>query len=312
MQPSIGVGPSLEVAQRVLSGLRERGIAPTPQNYLVWYTHFTGSNPALSRLIRLLESNGDGFSEKRCDELYERFFSGCDEAKVVHVSATRMREIVEQVGESMSVVRHGSNDYSEVLSNASATLAAEVDPQVLLDLVLELQSRTDNMQKHASSLQEDLDRSSREIESLRHDLVSVRKAAYTDQLTGLGNRKLFDEVLRQEITNAVEEGTSLVLLVADIDDFKGFNDQYGHQVGDVVLRLVASKLKASLKGRDTVARYGGEEFAIILPKTELDGGRALAERPARGDRHQSHRAASLRTGSRHDHAVDRRRPLQTR
>jgi diguanylate cyclase len=69
----------------------------------------------------------------------------------------------------------------------------------------------------------------------------------------------------------------LSLLVIDIDHFRSFNNTHGHQVGDAVLRLVADKLKRSVKGRDTVARYGGEEFIVLLPQTGDDGAAQLAE-----------------------------------
>ncbi len=70
-----------------------------------------------------------------------------------------------------------------------------------------------------------------------------------------------------EAETATATGEPLSLLVTDIDHFKAFNDRHGHQVGDAVLRLVADKLKRSVKGRDTVARYGGEEFVLLLPQT---------------------------------------------
>jgi diguanylate cyclase len=93
----------------------------------------------------------------------------------------------------------------------------------------------------------------------------------------LTNRRGFDRALEQAIDIATEKNEPLSLLMIDIDHFKRFNDQFGHLVGDTVLRLVAGTIRRSTKGQDTAARYGGEEFAVILPNTALPGAVALAE-----------------------------------
>jgi diguanylate cyclase len=93
----------------------------------------------------------------------------------------------------------------------------------------------------------------------------------TDGLTGLANRKAFDSEFDRLFQDATRSKASFTLLMLDIDHFKAFNDNFGHQVGDQVLRLVARTLKDSIKGKDFAARYGGEEFSIILPDTDLAG-----------------------------------------
>ncbi len=93
--------------------------------------------------------------------------------------------------------------------------------------------------------------------------------AVTDGLTKLYNHRFFMESLSREFSRAVRHGRPLSLLIADIDDFKNFNDTYGHQLGDKVLAQVASLLKSSRRGADIVARYGGEEFVLLLPDTTL-------------------------------------------
>ncbi|MGO4669887.1 diguanylate cyclase [Bosea sp. 2RAB26] len=96
--------------------------------------------------------------------------------------------------------------------------------------------------------------------------------AASDGLTGLGNRRCFDERLEQEWARARREGTPISLLMIDIDHFKMFNDQFGHQAGDSCLRTIASVLaNQALRSADLAARYGGEEFALLLPNTDSDG-----------------------------------------
>lgn len=99
-----------------------------------------------------------------------------------------------------------------------------------------------------------------------------------DALTGIRNRAFFDQKINAEIKRSRRERTTLGLLMIDIDHFKSINDGYGHLVGDLVIKEVASRLQHELRrSTDHLCRYGGEEFAIILPNTEIEGALVLAE-----------------------------------
>jgi diguanylate cyclase (GGDEF)-like protein len=111
---------------------------------------------------------------------------------------------------------------------------------------------------------------------------TVARESVTDELTGLFNRRRFDEVLDTEVERAKRFGQSMALVLLDIDDFKQVNDTYGHQQGDVVLREVARVLRESVREIDEPARYGGEELAVVLPGTDLHGAYLLAERVRQG------------------------------
>ncbi len=102
--------------------------------------------------------------------------------------------------------------------------------------------------------------------------------ALKDSLTGLFNRRHFDEQIRMELRRAQREGTFVSLVIADIDHFKQVNDLYGHPAGDSVLREVASRLRSAVRDVDAVCRYGGEEFAVILPACPIDEAVRVAER----------------------------------
>jgi diguanylate cyclase (GGDEF)-like protein len=106
----------------------------------------------------------------------------------------------------------------------------------------------------------------------------VATQASTDSLTGLANRRMFDEELALEWRRADRVGTSLALVLLDLDDFKRVNDDHGHQAGDAVLRAVGEVLGSGVRQVDLAGRYGGEEFALILPETDLAGAHRLAER----------------------------------
>ncbi|HVY91846.1 MAG TPA: sensor domain-containing diguanylate cyclase [Bryobacteraceae bacterium] len=102
--------------------------------------------------------------------------------------------------------------------------------------------------------------------------------AHTDSLTGLWNRRAFDEALEREWARAVRNGSGISLLMLDIDHFKEFNDRHGHLVGDDCLRSVGGAVNSAVRATDVVARYGGEEIAVILPETSLEDAVGLAER----------------------------------
>jgi diguanylate cyclase (GGDEF)-like protein len=107
---------------------------------------------------------------------------------------------------------------------------------------------------------------------------TVKRQAITDELTQLANRRRFTETLAVEVRRAERFGDPLALVLADLDDFKLINDQYGHQAGDEVLRLFSDVLRENVRDFDLPVRYGGEEFAVLLPETGLDGAEQLARR----------------------------------
>jgi len=108
--------------------------------------------------------------------------------------------------------------------------------------------------------------------------LEVEELIFIDELTGIHNRRYFDEQLSREIERARRNGNAMALFMIDLDSFKAVNDTHGHPCGDSVLRQVAGLLAGSARQVDIVARYGGEEFAIILPRVTRDTARQVAER----------------------------------
>ena len=114
-----------------------------------------------------------------------------------------------------------------------------------------------------------------ELEKANAELASL---ATTDGLTGLKNHRAFQERLGEEVSRTTRYGTPLSLILLDVDQFKQYNDSYGHPAGDAVLMSVANTLQMGARDTDLVARYGGEEFVLILPQTDIEGASAFAER----------------------------------
>lgn len=113
---------------------------------------------------------------------------------------------------------------------------------------------------------------------LRQSKEQLQKMALTDALTGLGNRATFDISIKQAAARTQRSGTTFSLLMIDLDHFKQFNDNFGHQAGDDVLKQVAKVIKDSARESDICCRYGGEELAVILPDTDAENAQVLATR----------------------------------
>ncbi len=269
------VGEATNYAEHALASLRGLSTAPTPQHFAIWYEYHRGQNRELNRVIDILLANRSELSEAVLDEIYDRFFATTLEHKAVRETSRRVQETLKAVVGHIAEAQGGAGRFNETLTDIGGELRSKVSP--FEQLVERLSSEMAEMTRHTELLDLRLTQSSVTIEQLRTHLETVRKDAMTDGLTGIANRKMFDLSLRECVTQALDEAKPLSLLMLDIDHFKAFNDSWGHDTGDDVLRLVARMLIRNIKGQDLAARFGGEEFAILLPRTALEDATSLAE-----------------------------------
>lgn len=267
-----------EIAAQVLERIRDEALAPTPELYELWYVYYAALNPEVTRAIDILVEGDQALTGEKCQEIHQRFLSDVAENERVKLAGDTIQKTIKTVGGAMSSVKNATSDYNTALEAVSGKLEGdEIDLVEAKAAINEVVSNTHNMMRENEKLEAELHKSTEVMQELQRDLEIVRKEALTDGLTNLANRKAFDSEIERIRQESLADDMTFCLVMMDIDHFKGFNDNYGHQVGDQVLRLVAQTLFEGVKGRDVVARYGGEEFAIILPTTELQSAAGLAD-----------------------------------
>lgn len=263
-------------ASTVITKMREQGISSLPRNYALVYEFLNTSDAAF---IREFGALGRRPTQSQLDEVGKKFLPG-------HHGITVVEETRERVSDEMKgLIRQYRQDqaarqqYSDLLGSTSSGIATKTasDPDGVDALVEVLSSATgDTLEKAEAFVRQIVERAN-EMAQVRSELEEYKRLAAIDAVTGLSNRRAFDERL-SDIYKNPSDIPHHALLVADIDHFKKFNDTYGHQVGDRVLNAVAGVMKSALSDETFVARTGGEEFAIVLGGTTVDIATGIADR----------------------------------
>lgn len=269
---------SRDIAHRALAFLDEHDIAAEPRSFTLAYVFHAGTHPLVRTEIEHMIAAG-AFNRRSCQRLYEDVFGLDGEARVIRDASNLIERTLGRVLESLGAAGEDAKQYGEVLEIFSDKVeggdtGSDAGLREAIEMIL---AETRKMEARSIELEHRFADTSDEIVELRRNLDEMRHAATTDALTGIANRKHFDIRVKEYAEDCARSGEPLSLLMGDIDHFKNFNDAHGHQVGDMVLRLVARTLAECVRGRDFVARYGGEEFMVLLPKTGLEGAFAVAE-----------------------------------
>ena len=208
---------------------------------------------------------GGAFTEGTAEMLAAEYLPRGRLSEEIRDAGAVLNRELSTVSEAIAKAQRSQAAYGETLAGASTQLEGTSEPTALLGVVSKLTKATTQVQAENATLEQRLANSTREVARLREHLEQVRRDAMTDALTNLANRKAFDEELLRACDEAEKKRQTLSLAVIDIDHFKRFNDTWGHQTGDQVLRYVASVLGRVAKHPRIAARYGGEEFAMIFP-----------------------------------------------
>lgn len=265
-----------ECLRLALPLMSEYDIPVTPKNYSVWYRYVSGIDSELRETIDSMLKTRETFSEETNVSLYWQFCAEKDENQLKNVRddlqyvlTTILKEVTELTGQT--------ERYESFISGSVKILSDNPSPDEVKNIVKTIIDETKTLGNYGKTIQTKLVETTDVLENLKKDFEQVKTEALVDFLTGIPNRKAFDQALTEQIGDAKTDMKSLSLLLIDIDHFKRFNDEFGHLVGDHVLKFVVKKIRELVKGRDFLARFGGEEFAVILPQTPLEGAQTVAE-----------------------------------
>lgn len=258
-----------EYAEAAFERIKRENLYPTPVNFELWYVYHSGSMPEVNNAIDKALAQGAPITNDLCHEIYQYHLNELSQTEEVNKAGERIQETIRGVSGVVRNVKQVTSQYSQRLTSFTSNLSTDLSKEELEKALNNVKEETQNMLAQNSLLEQELTRSTEAMQELKRSLEIVRREAYTDSLTNLANRKAFETEIIRIAQESDEKNTPFSLLLMDIDFFKSFNDNYGHQVGDQVLRLVARTLTDNVKGRDIAARYGGEEFAVLLPETRL-------------------------------------------
>ncbi|NNM71799.1 GGDEF domain-containing protein [Enterovirga sp. DB1703] len=253
----------------------------SPHSYEIWFTYVAGAKPFLNDAVKNALKSGEKLTEEQIEALYDAHLSTVRLGVQAERAGTGMLSEIEQVVAMIDDALGSTTRYGASLQAISEDLAAPQERSGLRDILEALVAATREVAANNRSLEMRLRDSRGEIEALREALERVRVETLTDPLTGISNRKHFEEMLISATISARANESPLSLVVIDIDHFKRFNDTYGHLTGDQVLRLVSTAMGEQVQGQATLARFGGEEFAMILPGLSREQAFEVAEKVRR-------------------------------
>lgn len=268
-----------ELFRLSLSKLGQLKLPITPVNYSLIYFYLSGDNLDLNNKLDKLFINIDDWTDKVALDIFNTYICRCTQDDT-DKSKTR-KELLSTVANILGMLIDLSG--KTALSNSSlekhmASLASTKDTNSILHIASEIISETRKFVNETKHFETTLADTTQEIEILKTKLDDARRLATKDALTGLNNRRGFDEALNASINISKTGVEPFCLMLVDIDLFKKINDNYGHLVGDKVLSGLSKVLMKNMRGSDYLSRYGGEEFAIIMSDTLITGAFTVAEK----------------------------------
>jgi diguanylate cyclase len=265
------------IADRANGFMAQHRVPPTPDNFSVWFFYSMGGSLTLKKTIDILIANKRKFDSVVNRDLYVTYIKPQHDLSAVEFPE-QMRGVIASAQDFLATAISDNRSQLESLGDVRSECQATADPRTIIEKLL---NKLSNATSRCTALEANFLSTTKDLDQIKDSLKLAEQHSNTDPLTGLANRRSLEAFLRAAQIKAMEAGTPLSILMIDIDHFKKFNDSYGHQVGDQVLRLVAKVLQESVRDCDLAARYGGEELLAVLPGATLDACVEVAERVRR-------------------------------
>jgi len=258
-----------EVARSAIEMMERAKVWPTALNFELWLHLVADPAGALAVELQRLLSSGEQITDFLAEDLAHTFLPKVRLHDQIRDAGDQLSQELATVSRAIQNAQQTNEAYGQQLAGATQELSENMESGELKALVKGLASATNRAQSQNRDLEQRLAESTAEVGRLRDHLIQVRRDATTDGLTNLANRKSFDEELERACADADADGGTVHLAVLDIDHFKKFNDTWGHQTGDQVIRFVASVIGRVGAPPRFAARYGGEEFAMIVSGEDM-------------------------------------------
>jgi diguanylate cyclase len=253
--------------------LLDNRLEPTPTNYAMAHRYLTAQDRAFNGSIERAMQAGGLTAASAAAMIAERSveLSAAD----LHVMASEAQARLTEVSEIVSASRVAAADYGNALESNAAELAAGKPVEPVISTLVGV---TRSMIQRTRGVEDQLRVACEEIRQLRDSLAEAQDQANKDALTGLPNRRALDTRLAAATESARANGRPFTIAICDIDHFKSFNDKFGHQMGDEVIKFVASSLAKDASERLFAARYGGEEFVVLFEGVDAKAAGAEVDR----------------------------------
>ncbi len=263
-----------QLVRKILPLMTQHNVPINPLNYAIWYEYAGGNNHNLNSVIDDLLVRKAPLDSDLSFNLYTKYICNAS-LESYEKTSNQLQHVFSEVSNSIQVthqktieVNHNFNKNKDLLQNLEAQ-------PVLQNILQDIIQETKSLNETSLALQEKLNNAHNEIAQLREELNHVRTLALTDALTGLMNRRAFNQTLEMLIDQSTEDDLFLAML--DIDHFKNVNDTHGHLVGDHIIKYVATIMKKHTDESHYLARFGGEELTIIYSGSTKEKAIAIAE-----------------------------------
>ena len=268
---------SAEIVRRVLALMGQHDAAFHPLNFAVWYEYVAGINSRLTQALNLALQTEPRLSDATLAGLHQEFVAEPDAQSMQQVSM-QLQRVMTGVWGSASRAGERAGAYEGQLNELVHEIKSDA-PLAVQPLISRILDETAQMGLSARELSNEVTLCRLEIDRLSNELTRALDEALIDPLTGILNRKGFDQSLATMVEALPKTGGAHCMILFDIDLFKKVNDLYGHVMGDRVIQAVGETLKACAAhlASHSVARYGGEEFVILLPDCSLELASQVAE-----------------------------------
>ncbi|WP_117232426.1 GGDEF domain-containing protein [Vibrio maerlii] len=267
---------STTILKKVVPLMMQHKIATTPSNYALWYTYVDQSNPDLTTSMDKVVQEHGTCPPSANQALYKEYVAGPQEANISDLKQS-LEIMATELSSSMNDTLTDSTSFSNMIDKNFSDLERVEDEglsmEEVMGLVRNLIKESKSIRNSASFFNNQLTNATSEINRLKQQLAEVQKDALFDGLSNLYNRRAFDN----DMEALMKSGQKFSLVILDLDHFKSLNDQYGHLLGDAVIRAVAKRLQNNCREGISAYRYGGEEFALVIPNKGLRVSRQFAE-----------------------------------